>query len=319
MLEVAESFAGTTHEKTLVFVSSDGASIGALGAKRFMTDYTEAGLLDAAVVLSQPAASTPEPPLVVPWSNGAQSTASRLTLTASETLISEEVSRPAGGQGPLADLFRLALPASFGEQGPLVEGGIDSVRLSSAGELPLEPSEEEQDYVNGQTLDRYGRASLALLLALDRVPGAGEHGPDAYIGLAGNLLPGPDPRAPRPGAAAAGDRGRRRRPRPGREQPRRGRPRDGWAALRAVPFLLPLALVLAFGAVGVIPSPDFPYDPATESLGRGGTIGSCSRRWLPGLRRSCCGRCCPRRSERRRAPRRLRSPWPPSPGSSSGS
>ena len=66
--EIASSFAGSTHHKTLVFVSTDGSSIGALGARRFVRDYTNAGLLDGAIDLSQPAVADPKAPLVIPWS-----------------------------------------------------------------------------------------------------------------------------------------------------------------------------------------------------------------------------------------------------------
>src|SRR5262249_37657533 len=52
LLEIADSFSGSAHHKTLVFVSTDGSSIGALGARRFIRDYSDAGLLDAAIVLS---------------------------------------------------------------------------------------------------------------------------------------------------------------------------------------------------------------------------------------------------------------------------
>jgi len=139
MLEVAGSFSGSSHHKTLIFVSTDGSSIGALGAKRFVRDYSDSNLLDAAIVLSQPAVGEPTPPLMIPWSTGSESTASQLADSANAT-VSKEADGPAGGEGPVGDLFRLALPAGLGEQGPLVEAGLPAVRLSADGELPLEPS-----------------------------------------------------------------------------------------------------------------------------------------------------------------------------------
>ena len=45
-----------------------------------------------------------------------------------------------------------------------------------------------------------------------------------------------------------------------------------WAALRALPFLGALVVLLATALVGLLPSPDFPFDPRIESLGLGGTI-----------------------------------------------
>src|SRR3954454_12830005 len=89
LLEIADSFSGASHHKTLVFVSTDGSSIGALGVKRFIHDYSDSSLLDAAIVLSQPALSDPVPPLVIPWSTGPQSTASQLAETANSTVSKE--------------------------------------------------------------------------------------------------------------------------------------------------------------------------------------------------------------------------------------
>src|SRR3954462_10828888 len=189
MLEIANSFSGSSHQKTLVFVSTDGSSIGALGVKRLIRDYTDAGLLDAAIVLSQPAVRDPKAPLVIPWSTGPQSTASQLDNTAN-SIVSEETGTPAGDEGPLSDLFRLALPAGLGEQGPLVEAGLPAVRLSSDGELPLDPGQDTPDNFDNDTFVRFGRASLELVLSLDSSSGTLQHGPSEYICVAGNLLPG---------------------------------------------------------------------------------------------------------------------------------
>jgi hypothetical protein len=271
LLQIAEGFSGASHHKTLVFVSTDGSSIGALGAKRFIRDYSDAGQLDAAIVLSQPAVQEPTAPLVIPWSTGPQSTASQLNDTAN-SIVSKEAATPAGDEGPLADLFRLALPAGLGEQGPLVEAGLPAVRLSSEGELPLDPGEDTPDNFNTDTFARFGRASLELILSLDASSGAVQHGPNGYIGVAGNLLPGWTIAMfalalllPVAIGAGAGLASAARSP----IEAARG---FLWAALRAVPFLGALLILLASALVGLMPSPDFPFDPRVESLGLGGTI-----------------------------------------------
>jgi hypothetical protein len=271
MLEIADSFSGSSHHKTLVFVSADGSSIGALGAKRFVRDYSDSGLLDAAIVLSQPAVQHPAAPLVIPWSTGPESTASQLADTANAT-VSEETDVPAGDEGPISDLFRLALPAGLGEQGPLVEAGLPAVRLSGDGELPLSPSEDTPDRFTPDTFDRFGRAALSLILSLDASPGAVEHGPEGYIGLAGNLLPGwtiamlalavflPLGLAAGSGLINAAT------------SPVAAGRAVIWSALRALPFIGALLLFGGATLVGLMPSPDFPFDPRTEGLGAGGTI-----------------------------------------------
>jgi hypothetical protein len=271
MLQIADTFSGSSHHKTLVFVSTDGSSIGALGAKRFIRDYSDAGLLDAAIVLSQPAVQEPTAPLVIPWSSGPQSTASQLDETA-VSIVSKEAATPAGDEGPLDDLYRLALPAGLGEQGPLVEAGLPAVRLSSDGELPLDAGQDIPDNFNTDTFSRFGRASLALILALDASPGAVQHGPSGYIGLAGNLLPGwtiamlalallfPVALAAGAGLAVAA------------RSPIEAARGFFWAGLRIGPFLGALIILLVAAVVGLLPSPDFPFDPREESLGLGGAI-----------------------------------------------
>jgi hypothetical protein len=271
MLEIAGSFSGSSHHKTLVFVSTDGSSIGALGAKKFMQDYSDSSLLDAAIVLSQPAVEHPAAPLVIPWSTGPQNTASQLADTANAT-VSKEVDVAAGDEGPIDDLFRLALPAGLGEQGPLVEAGLPAVRLSSDGELPLEPADDVPDRFSPDSYDRFGRASLSLILALDATSGVVEHGPKGYIGVAGNLLPGwtiamlalafllPVALPAGLGLFTAAD------------SPIGAARAGAWAALRAAPFLAAAIVLLLATLVGVMPDPAFPFDPRTEELGLGGTI-----------------------------------------------
>src|SRR5215204_6509113 len=271
LLQIADSFSGAAHDKTLVFVSTDGSSIGALGTKRFIRDYSDSALVDAAIVLSQPALSDPTAPLVIPWSTGPQSTASQLAETAN-SMVSKELATPAGDEGPLDDLFRLALPAGLGEQGPLVEAGLPAVRLSADGELPIDPSEDTPDNFDTDTFVRFGRASLSMILALDSSPGAVEHGPSGYIGVAGNLLPGWTiamlalallfPVALAAGSGLAS----------GARSPIEAAHGFLWAGLRTAPFLGALLVVLAAALVGLMPSPDFPFDPRFESLGLGGTI-----------------------------------------------
>ena len=271
MLEIADSFSGASHHKTLVFVSTDGSSLGALGAKRFVGDYSDADLLDAAIVLSQPAIAHPAPPLVIPWSTGAQSTSSQLADTANET-VSKETATPAGDEGPVSDLFRLALPAGLGEQGPLIAAGLPSVRLSADGELPVDPARDTLDNFDSDSFIRFGRAALSLILALDESPGAVQHGPSTYIGLAGNLLPGWTiamlalalllPVALAAGLGLANSA----------RSPMEAAHGALWSVLRVLPFLGALILLGIATLVGIMPSPAFPFDPKVESLGTGGTI-----------------------------------------------
>jgi Peptidase family M28 len=265
LLGIAETFGGASHRKTLVFVSTAGGGDGATGAQEFADHYPERDLIEAALVISQPGASEPEPPHVIPWSAGPQSTALQLTRTAAGP-VSAELSRPAGLEGTLGQLLRLALPSGLGEQGPLIEQGIDAVAISSSGERPLTPAEDDTSSLSETTLGEMGQAAQTILLALDTLEGPPEHGPGAYVTLAGNLIPGWSIALLAlalllPAAIAAGD-GFARALRRGH-----ARPRDlGWVAGRSLLFVGALLLTYLLAVIGVLPRPRFPYDPGRFPL-----------------------------------------------------
>lgn len=261
LLELADTFGGASHDRTLVFVSTAGASDGAVGAREFADSYPERGLIDSALAISQPGALHRGPPFVIPWSSGRQSTAIQLTLTA-EDVVSAELGEPATTESALGDLVRLALPTGLGEQAPLIEEGIDAIAISSAGERPLPPEEDGPESLSTATLAELGQAAQTIVLALDSAPDAPEHGPDAYVALGDNLVPGwtiamlalsllvPAVVVAVDGYARALRRGR-------------SRPRDlGWVVGRSLPFLGTLLLAYLLAAIGLLPSPRFPYDPA---------------------------------------------------------
>jgi hypothetical protein len=266
LVELAESFGEATHDKTLVLVSTGGGGDGATGAREFADHYPERSLIDAALVISQPGAAQPEPPFVLPWSAGPQSTAIQLTRTAAAT-VSADVGRPAGLESSFGDLLRLALPTALGEQAPLIEEGIDAVAISGAGERPLPPAEDGPESLSEETLTQVGQAAQTIVIALDAHPGPPEHGPDAYVSAAGNLVPGWSIALLAlalllPAGAAAVDgfaRGLRRD---------LARPLDlGWVIGRSFPFLGALLLAYLMSIVGLLPSPRFPYDPGRFSVG----------------------------------------------------
>lgn len=269
LVELATVFSGSTHQKTLVFVSTDGASIGALGAQRFAADYSDADKLDAIVVLSDPAAAEPRQPLVVPWGTTPRSTAFQLQQTAAD-LVTRETAIASGNEGPVSELGRLVFPSGFGEQAPLVGSGIDAVRITSTGERPSVSSEP----LDEETLSGIGRSTLALLLALDAEDRQLEHGPTSYIGVAGNLLPGwtlallalslliPTAVVASVSLSAAASR-------PSQALAAVAYPLRRWTP----PPLIALFSLYFFALVGLIPDLAFPFVPGTVSPGVGGWIG----------------------------------------------
>lgn len=269
LVELATVFSGSTHQKTLVFVSTDGASIGALGAKRFADDYSDADKLDAIVALSDPAAQEFQRPLVVPWGTTPQNTSVQLQRTASD-LVTRETAVASGNEGPISEFGRLVFPSGFGEQAPLVGDGLDSVRITSAGERPSASSEP----LDEETLSGIGRGTLSVLLALDAQTLPLEHGPSTYLGVAGNLLPGwtlalfalalllPVAAVATASLSAAARS-------PGEALRAVASPIMRWV----IPPLTALVFLYAVALVGLVPDLAFPFVPGTVPPGAGGWIG----------------------------------------------
>jgi hypothetical protein len=266
LIELAESFGGARHSKTLVFVSTSGGSDGGVGAREFAESFSERELVDGAVVLEQPGATTEQPPFVIPWSAGPQSTSIQLTRTAA-TAVTDQTDRPAGEGAPFGGLMRLALPSGLGEQAVLIEEGFDAIALSSAGERPLAPADDGSDSLSPATLGRFGRAALALIESLDASSAPPEHGPDAYVQVAGNLIPGwslgllalsfilPAALTAFDATARSWRRGE-------------GSPRDlAWAVSRSLPFVGALLLAYLLALSGLAPQPQFPFDPGRFGVG----------------------------------------------------
>ena len=268
LIELASAFSGATHSRTLVFVSSDGASIGAKGARVFVEDYSDAPQLDAVVVLSSPAARRPQGPHVVPWSTGSQSTAAQLEATAGD-LVARETGFPPGNPSPASDFLRMSLPSGLGEQAPLVSSGLDAVRISSIGEGANPDSDGGASSLSGSrsSLDRFGRATQAVLLALDAAERPLEHGPSSYLRIAGSLLPAwavallalallaPVGLVAGAGLASTAS------------SPAEALRSLGWVAGRVTPYLAWLVALYALALIGVVPSPPFPFEPAAEAPG----------------------------------------------------
>jgi hypothetical protein len=267
LLELASTFDGAPHQKTLVFVSTDGSAAGAAGAKILAEGLGEAPT-EAVIVISQPGSGLDRHPFVVPWSAGPQSTSIQLIESAREAVASEVDGNPLELR-TFSSLFALAIPSGLQEQAVLIDHGADAVGISSAGDRPLSESDDRLGSLDPAALGSFGRSTLSLVFALDRLPEPLEHGPDAYLPLAGKLLPGwalallaialliPVGLISVDGLARGS---------------RAGEPVLGillWVLGRAIPFLAVLVLAYAISLVGVIPRPAFPYDPQSHSFGVG--------------------------------------------------
>ncbi len=268
LLELASTFDGAPHQKTLIFVSTDGSVAGATGTKVLASQLHDQAA-EAVIVLSQPGSGLGRRPYVVPWSSGPQSTSIQL-LESARAAVSSEL---AGGDplklGTLSSLFALAIPSGLQEQAPLIDRGVDAIGISSAGDRPLPASEDGLGSLDAGALQSFGRSALSLVFALDKLPEPLDHGPDAYLPLAGKLIPGwalallalalllPIGLVSVDGLARAS---RASEP---------VMPTLLWTVGRAIPWLAMLVLAYALSLVGLIARPAFPFDPQSHPFGVG--------------------------------------------------
>ena len=151
----------------------------------------------------------------------------------------------------------------------LIDHGSDAIGISSAGDRPLPRSQDGPSSLNAEALGNFGRASLSLVFALDSLPTALEHGPTAYLPLAGKLIPGwalallaaalllPVGLVSIDGLAAASRA----------DEP--VRLTLLWTLAASIPFLGTLVFAYAISLIGLIPRPAFPFDPQSHAFGIG--------------------------------------------------
>ena len=166
LLELARIFGAPRQtRRTITLVSTSGGSGGAAGAKRLVDELT--GPVGAVLVLGDLASRNVRAPLVTGWSNALGATPQRLRATVQEA-VRIETGSGAGAPRALSQFARYALPATFGEQGPLLAGGLPAVLLSIGGDRPP-PADAP---VSRDRLQSFGRAALRTVTVLDAAPAA---------------------------------------------------------------------------------------------------------------------------------------------------
>jgi hypothetical protein len=265
LIELAHELGNSQHTKTLVFVSTDAASNGAIGAREFAEQFSDRDLIDGVVVLWQPGSAAGSPTAIAS-SDGPQSPPAQLAQTA-ERVLAEQARPGSDEESIFGELARLAVPSGLGEQAPLIEDGLNAVAITSGAERPLAVSDDQPEDVSPAVLGGAGRTALTLGATLDATPGAPDRGPDAYVSVSGNLLPGWALSllalallAPAFVVAVDGL---------ARAARRKGAVARGlvWAATRAAPPLAALALLYLLALTGIVPRPRFPFDPGRFGVG----------------------------------------------------
>lgn len=264
LLELVDELSTQSHTKTLVFVSTDGSSAGAQGARQFATTYPDRGDIDAVIDVWQPGADVRRGPFVLDSSTDSASGPAQLVGAAEHELADQSGLTP-DPEGAFGELVDLALPSGLGEQAVLIEHGLTAVGLSSAGERPLPASQDQPEDVSSSTLGDFGRTALLLAVTLDAATAPPEHGPSTYVRLGGNLVPGWTLALLAvtllfPAALAAAD---------GLRRGGRLAGAVAWAASRALPLFGALVFFYFLSFVGLVASPTFPFDPNLFGVGAG--------------------------------------------------
>jgi hypothetical protein len=270
LLALADDVGNSRHDRTMIFISTDGAD-GAVGAAELVDALPNAGDVEEAIVVSQPGVPDPRPPFVIGSGAGPDSASAELMATAREIAAAHFEQRDPA-PGPWVGLARLAFPAGFGEQVALRDAGLEAIAISAAGERRVVPAADGPEAISSSTLAAAGGTALELILTLDHADSPADAGPDDYIRFGDNLVPGwtlsllAVALLLAPLLAAADTWVREHR------NDWRTRRTIFWAAERVLIPLAALLLIHLLALIGLIPSPDFPYDPADHAPGIAGPV-----------------------------------------------
>jgi hypothetical protein len=278
LLELARLFRQRDLRKTLVLVSTSGATTGFAGARAW-AEQAAGDPIDAVLVLGDVATAGGRKPWVVPWSTGSSPAPLGLQRTLESALRTEVAPNP-GGARAFGQWMRRAVPLTISGQGVAVAAGLPAVLVGASGERGPAPDAP----VSRARLRSFGRATLRAVTAIDgvgsvdddragrRPPFAGTQGivtlrnvlPDwAVRMLVGTLLA--------PALLAAVDgwfRARRRR-----------LSVERWAGrivLGALPLVLAWLWLRLLGATGALSVPGAPVAPSAFPLGAPGAIAAVS-------------------------------------------
>lgn len=284
LLELARVFRSRELRKTLVLVSTSGATTGFAGARAWARSEA-GGPVDGVIVLGDMAGTRVAKPWVVGWPSSAGSVPLALERTVEAATRRETRSDP-GGPRAVGQWVRRALPLTLSGQGPIGAEGLPVVLLSESGELGPAAGEK----VRKKRLQAFGRSALR---AVDAIDAAGPKDGPAFgaqpkgIVTLRNVLPDWAVRlivgsALLPALLAALDalfRARRRHVAIA--------PWICWLTVAAVPLPAAWLWLRLLGAIGALAHPDGPVATDLFPLQRGGIVAMASAVVAGGL--ACWG------------------------------
>ena len=178
-------------EHTIVLVSTDAGSWGALGSLRFATTSPYRDRL-LAVVSLRALASTAEPRLAIAG-DAPLSPAAELVRTAAVRVLEQTGDEPARASA-LRQLAQLGFPVALGEQAPFVARGVPALTLGTAPPTSTSGFDDTADVLGDErVLTRYGqlgRAAESLVVSLDGGLELGGSGGRSYLYLGARIVRG---------------------------------------------------------------------------------------------------------------------------------
>lgn len=193
LLELARNVAISGSAHTFVFVSTDGGAYGAVGAERIaahpeiVRERIGGRAFPIAVVSLDALAGHGRARLA--FAGDAPRSPTPTLLATADASIRRELDAGAARPAPLAQLIDLAFPFTLHEQGPFVARGTPAVTLGTGGERPARADEDTLETFDADRLGELGRASQALLLAIDDAAELAR-GTQSYVTVGGRLVSG---------------------------------------------------------------------------------------------------------------------------------
>jgi len=161
LLELARVFKTRDMTKTLVLVSTSGATTGFAGARAWAKE--NAGTpVDGVLVLGDMAGMRVRKPWVVSWPATPQPVPLGLERTVQAAVRAETKSDP-GGARAIGQWVRRALGVTVSQQGPIGAEGLPASLLSISGERGPDPRERVDD----GRLEAFGKAAVRVVSAID--------------------------------------------------------------------------------------------------------------------------------------------------------
>jgi hypothetical protein len=175
-----------TPAHTLLFLSTDGGSFGALGAADFLAHSPERHDVVAVVNLDS-IGGRGRPRLEIGGDTPRSASGTLLETVAAR--IAKQTGRQPGRPSFLDQLIDLGFPYNLYEQAPFISRGIPAVTITTAGDRPPSAADDTTARIDPNRLGQVGRATEDLLATLDQGVEFAQ-GTATYVYLGSRLIRG---------------------------------------------------------------------------------------------------------------------------------